>query len=134
MEYTRDKFIITDDRNKVQINEVHRLLRDSYWASDRDKDTIKTTIENSVCFSLFTNGKQIGFARVVTDFASVAYLADVIIDSYYRRQGLGKWLLETVLNDPRWSSKFKFLATDDAHKLYEKYGFSGSNKLMSTAI
>jgi len=134
MKYEKGDFHIYDEREKVQLEGVQALLKQSYWANERSIDVIKTSIENSVCFSLYKGAEQIGFARVVTDFASVAYLADVIIDEHYRQQGLGKWLTETMVNDPRWKDKFKFLVTDDAHSLYTRLGFSGSEKLMSTKV
>jgi ribosomal protein S18 acetylase RimI-like enzyme len=134
MKYEKNGFQIYDEREKIQLDKVVSLLRQSYWANERPVETIKLSIENSVCFSLFKNEEQIGFARVVTDFASVAYIADVIIEPKFRKQGLGKWLTETIANDLRWKEKFKFLVTDDAHGLYERTGFSNSEKLMSTKI
>lgn len=134
MKYEQGDFQIYDEREKVQLATVHTLLKQSYWANGRSIDVIKTSIENSVCFSLYKGEEQIGFARVVTDFASVAYLADVIIDEQYRGQGLGKWLTETMVNDSCWKDKFKFLVTDDAHGLYTRQGFRGSDKLMSTRV
>ncbi|WP_415904201.1 GNAT family N-acetyltransferase [Neptuniibacter sp. QD48_55] len=134
MKYEQGDFQIYDERDKVQLESVQALLKQSYWANDRSIDVIQTSIENSVCFSLYKGEEQIGFARVVTDFASVAYLADVIIDEHYRGQGLGKWLTETMVNDPRWKDKFKFLVTDDAHSLYTRLGFRGSEKLLSTKV
>lgn len=134
MHYENKNYQISDDRDEVQLDVVESLLRASYWASERSLETMKISIENSVCFSLFYSGIQVGFARVVTDFASVAYIADLIIHPEHRSKGVGKWMFGVIVNDPRWSSKFQFLATDDAHGLYEKFGFSGSNKLMSTKI
>ena len=132
--YSKGNYYIYDDRNKVQLDDVKSLLKQSYWASDRDVETIQISINNSICFSLFHNKKQIGFGRVVTDFASVAYISDVIIDSKHRTQGLGKWLVNTIVNDSRWKSKLQLLVTDDAHSLYEEFGFSSSHKLMSTKV
>jgi N-acetylglutamate synthase-like GNAT family acetyltransferase len=132
MKYEKNGFQIYDEREKIQLDKVVSLLRQSYWANERLIETIKLSIENSVCFSLFKNEEQIGFARVVTDFASIAYIADVIIDPVYRKMGLGKWLTGTIVNDPRWKSKFQFLVTDDAHGLYERIGFANSEKLLST--
>ena len=134
MHYENDNYRISDNREDIQLDKVESLLQSSYWASERSLETIKISIENSVCFSVFSEGVQIGFARVVTDFASVAYIADLIIHSEHRSKGLGKWLAEIIVNDPRWNSKFQFLATDDAHGLYKRFGFTGSNKLMSTKI
>ena len=106
------------------------LLSFSYWASERTLDVIEKSVEHSECFSLYDGKIQIGFARVVTDYATFGYIADVIVERKYRGQGLGKWLVETVVNDPRWKGKFLLLATDDAHCLYQKFGFKQSSKLM----
>lgn len=132
MQYHRKNYRISDDRKDIQLDKVEALLKKSYWANARSSDAIRVSIENSICFSVFVDDEQIGFARVVTDFASVAYIADIIINSKYRAKGLGKWLVEIIVNDTRWQSLFKILATDDAHGLYERHGFSCSGKLMGT--
>lgn len=134
MNYEYGNYRISDDRKEVQLDKVEPLLRSSYWASERPLETMKVSIENSICFSLFFDSIQVGFARVVTDFASVAYIADLIIHPDHRAKGIGKWMFEVIHSDSRWCSKFQFLATDDAHGLYEQFGFSGSSKLMSTKI
>jgi GNAT superfamily N-acetyltransferase len=134
MHYDNGCYRLSDNREEVELDSVESLLRSSYWASERSLETMKVSIANSVCFSLFCGDTQVGFARVVTDFASVAYIADLIIHPNHRAEGIGKWMFEVIVNDPRWRSKFQFLATDDAHGLYEKFGFSNSNKLMSTKI
>ncbi|WP_269620036.1 GNAT family N-acetyltransferase [Zhongshania sp. BJYM1] len=134
MYYEYEDYRISDDHEEIQLEIVESLLRSSYWASERSLETMKISIENSICFSLFFNGDQVGFARVVTDFASVAYIADLIIHPDHRSKGIGKWMFGVIVNDPRWCSMFQFLATDDAHGLYEQFGFSGSTKLMSTKI
>ena len=134
MIYEKGKYRLSDDRNSVQFNNVEALLRLSYWAKDRPLDTIKVSIENSICFSLFYEDDQVGFGRVVTDFASVAYIADLIIQPEHRGHGLGKCMFAHISGDPRWCDKFQFLATDDAHALYAQFGFAGSSKLMSTKI
>jgi hypothetical protein len=90
MKYQNDDYSISDDREAVQLDRVAALLKTSYWANERDLETIKTSINNSICFSLLHHHEQVGFARVVTDMASVAYIADVIIDSSHRGKGLGK--------------------------------------------
>lgn len=134
MDFTRENFRISDRKEQIQFDRVEGLLKNSYWASERSAETIFMSIEHSICFSLFCDNVQIGFARVVTDFATVAYICDVIIAPEYRGKGLGKWLVDVLVNDSRWSQKFQFLATNDAHCLYEKFGFSGSHKLMSTKV
>lgn len=131
---SKGDYHIYDDRNKIQLDKVESLLRESYWANERDIDTIKVSIKNSICFSLLYKGTQIGFGRVVTDFSSVVYISDVIIASEHRSKGLGKWLVETMVNDSRWKGIFQLLVTDDAHSLYGRFGFSSNNQLMSTKV
>ncbi|PKG38281.1 GNAT family N-acetyltransferase [Psychromonas sp. Urea-02u-13] len=134
MKYEKNEYSIYDERDKVQLDKVESLLRGSYWASERSIEDIKISIENSVCFSLFNAEQQIGFARVVTDFASVAYIADVIINPDFRQKGLGKWLTQVVVNDKRWKTKLQLLVTDDAHTLYQRLGLSNSDKLLSSQV
>ena len=128
--HSKDNFIIHTTRNNVDINRVKELLSQSYWAANRTLKDIKLSIKHSECFSLYDGQLQVGFARVVTDYSTFGYIADVIIDPDYRGIGLGKWMVELVVNDKRWCSKFLLLATDDAHNLYQKYGFKQSPKLM----
>jgi N-acetylglutamate synthase-like GNAT family acetyltransferase len=123
MEWKRNEYWITDDAHKANLNVIHRLLSTSYWAATRSRETIQKTIERSLCFSLYKQDVQIGFARVVTDFATVGWLGDVIIDLAYRGQGLGKWLVETIVSDERLKSLALILSTRDAHTLYAQYGF-----------
>jgi GNAT superfamily N-acetyltransferase len=100
-------------------------LRQSYWAEGIPIEIVKRSIENSLCFGVYKTSQQIGFARLVTDYATFAYLADVFILESFRGQGLSKWLMETIVSHPdlqglrRW-----MLATRDAHELYRKYGFT----------
>ena len=130
MKILMDDYYITDDSSAVNIAAVKGLLSKSYWAEKRTLKTIKESIKHSVCFSLYKKDKQIGFARMVTDYSTFGYLADVIIEEEYRGKGLGKWLVDTIINDKRWCGVFLMLATKDAHKLYEKYGFKNSERLM----
>jgi len=126
MEWNRDEFTISTDRNRLQIEAIHRFLsEESYWASNRTQAQTETAIKNSLPFGVYKGENQIGFARVVTDYATFAYLGDVYILEEFRGQGLSKWLMETIVGHPdlqgfrRW-----VLATKDAHTLYEKYGFT----------
>ncbi|MGF1866451.1 GNAT family N-acetyltransferase [Enterovibrio norvegicus] len=130
MTYNREGFSISNDENKVDVIRLKALLAGSYWAHDRDIDTIARSIKHSECFSLCDNDYFVGFARVVTDYSTFAYVADVIVDPDYRGKGLGKWLVDTVVNDARWKGQLMMLATDDAHALYERHGFSNSQKFM----
>lgn len=100
------------------------LARDSYWARKRTVEQTKTALENSVCFGLYHKDNQIGFARVVSDHATFAYLGDVFILAEFRGQGLSKWLMETVVSHPDLQGLRRWvLATRDAHGLYEQFGF-----------
>jgi GNAT superfamily N-acetyltransferase len=123
--WQREELIISTDQGKLQLEEIYAYLSRSYWAAGRPKDTVKRSIQNSLCFGLFDAGRQIGFARVVTDYATFAYLCDVYVLEEYQGQGLGKWLMSVVMSHPelqglrRWS-----LATRDAHGLYRQFGFS----------
>jgi GNAT superfamily N-acetyltransferase len=130
MVYIRENFTIYDEVDFVDLVKVQELLSTSYWASQRTLKVTEKSIENSECFSLYDGQAQIGFARVVSDYSTFAYIADVIIEQSYRGGGLGKWLVDVVVNDVRWKGKFLMLATDDAHGLYEKHGFKQSPKLM----
>ncbi len=130
MEWKRNEYWITDDSNEANLDVIHRLLLTSYWASNRNKEIIQKSVAHSLCFSLYRYDVQIGFARVVTDFATFGWLADVIIEPEHRGQGLGKWLMETIVSDERLRNLSLVLGTRDADKLYEKYGFRKDSRLM----
>ena len=126
MEWQRASFTITDDRDRVDVAVVVRLLHEqTYWARDIPPDAIRRAIDNSLCCSILEGEDFVGFARCITDHAGFGYLEDVIIDSNYRGRGVGQWLLDCMLAHPTVSSLKKLmLATEDAHGLYEKYGFA----------
>ena len=126
MQWQRNGMIIVDDSSQVDLDVVYDLLKKTYWAKDRSKETIAKTIENSLCFSVFKNDKQIGFARVVTDFATFSWIAEVIIEPRFRRQGIGKFLMQCVTQHPAIKSTTQTLRTRDAHGLYEKFNFERS--------
>jgi len=123
MEVVFKDFLISDDKGKLQINKICHLLNNSYWAENRPREIIEKSIVNSICFGVYHNNSQIGFARCVTDYATVYWLADVVIDTEYRKQGVGKALMEVVINYEELKGCFGVLATKDAHGLYEQYGF-----------
>ncbi len=124
MEIQFQEYIISDDKNKIQLDSVCQLLSTTYWAGKRSRSTIEKSISHSLCFGVYHNERQIGFARCVTDFATVYWLADVIIHNDYRKSGLGKKLVEAVVKHEQLKNCFGILGTKDAHGLYEKYGFS----------
>ena len=126
MDWQNGEFTISTDPNRLQTDAIHKFLsEESYWANKRTKEQTERAIKNSLPFGVYKGENQIGFARVVTDYATFAYLGDVYILNEFRGQGLSKWLMETIVGHPdlqgfrRW-----VLATKDAHTLYEKYGFT----------
>lgn len=123
MERTFGEYTISDDKEKIQLDRVCALLGDTYWASGRPKERIAKSIGSSLCFGVYLDGRQVGFARCVTDYATMYWLADVIIDSSHRNRGLGKALVESAVNHERLQGCVGILGTRDAHTLYEKYGF-----------
>jgi GNAT superfamily N-acetyltransferase len=125
-EYRRDDYVISTDRARLDLNVIHDYLSNSsYWAVGRKLETVKRAVENSLSFGLYERERQIGFARVVTDYATFAWLADVFVLEPYQGRGLGTWLVEVILAHPelqgfrRWT-----LATKDAHEVYRRFGFS----------
>ncbi|MBA2621056.1 MAG: GNAT family N-acetyltransferase [Acidobacteria bacterium] len=125
-EWQSGEFTISTDRKRLQIDAIHKFLKEeSYWAKERTHEQTETAIKNSLPFGVYQSENLIGFARVVTDYATFAYLGDVFILEEFRGQGLSKWLMETILshsdlqNFRRW-----ILATKDAHALYARFGFA----------
>jgi GNAT superfamily N-acetyltransferase len=125
MEWLRDNFTVTCDRARLDVAVITEFLASSYWAAGISAATVRKSIEHSMCFGLLDGERQIGFARVITDCAAFAYLADVFVLPEYRRRGLARWMIECALGHPdlqglrRW-----MLATRDAHELYAKLGFT----------
>lgn len=119
------KFTISTDKTRLQVPVIHEFLsQESYWARGRSIEQTKTAIENSICFGVYQGERQIGFARVVSDCATFAYLGDVFIIEEFRGQGVSKWLMETIISHPELQGLRRWvLATRDAHALYEKFGF-----------
>lgn len=124
-EWQNGEFIISTDRTRLQIEAIHRFLsEESYWAQNRTKEQTLTAIKNSLPFGVYTGENQIGFARVVTDYATFAYLGDVYILENFRGKGLSKWLMDVIVGHPELQDFRRWvLATRDAHTLYEKFGF-----------
>ena len=120
------EFEISTDKSRLDLEMIHRFLSEkSYWAKNRTLEQTKTAIENSICFGLYEERRQIGFARVVTDKATFAYLGDVFVLDEFRGEGLGKWLMETVISHAEIQGLRRWvLATRDAHGLYEQFGFT----------
>ena len=125
MEWQRDNYIISTDVSKINLPIVHHYLsNDSYWAQQIPLGVVIRSIENSLCFGVYDGQAQIGFARIISDFATFAYLADVFILPEYRGRGLSKWLMDVIISYPQLQGLRRFLlATRDAHTLYSQFGF-----------
>lgn len=127
MEWQReDGLTISDDRSRLDLDRICGWLAESYWAGDRERSVIERSMQNSMPFGVYTaDGVQIGLARAITDGASFAWLADVVVDDAWRGRGVGTWLVGTVVDHLRANGVPRFLlATRDAHGVYEKIGFS----------
>jgi GNAT superfamily N-acetyltransferase len=125
MELKRGEYTISCDAKRLDVGVVHRFLQKSYWAPNVTEDVVRRSIEHSLCFGVYHQETQVGFARVITDYATFAYLADVFIVEPHRGHGLGKWLIEAVVSHPHLNGLRRWiLLTRDAHDLYRKYGFT----------
>jgi len=117
--------LVSTDRSRLDLDVIHGFLSGSYWATGISRDTVERSIEHSLCFGAHDGGRQVGFARVITDRATFAYLADVFVLESHRGRGVGKRLMECIVSHPelhglrRWT-----LFTRDAHGLYRQYGFA----------
>lgn len=124
-EYREGAYLISTDRARLDVGAIHRFLAGSYWAKGIPLEVVRRSVENSLCFGLYAGAEQVGFARVVTDYATFAWLSDVFIAKPHRGRGLSKWLMECVRGHPglqgirRWT-----LVTADAPGLYGKSGFA----------
>jgi GNAT superfamily N-acetyltransferase len=126
VESRRGDFVISTDLDRLDLDVIHGFLTNCYWAKGIPREVVARSIEHSLCFGVYDgNGAQIGFARVVSDFATVAYLGDVFVLESHRGRGLSKWMMECITQHPalhglrRW-----ILLTRDAHGLYSQFGFA----------
>ena len=124
-EWRRGDYLISTDPALLDLHVIHEYLSvSSYWASGRPLEVVRRSIENSLPFGVFKGSAQIGFARVVTDYATFVWLADVFVLPAFQSEGVGKWLIEAIVAHPRLQGLRRWiLATKDAHGLYSKYGF-----------
>ncbi len=120
----RDSFIISSDKEKLDIEMIYEFLRQSYWANQRSLTQVEESIKHSLCFGVYKQETQIGFARLITDYSTFSYLADVFILPDYRNFGLGKWLMETIFNIEELKNIRCMLLTTNAQKLYEQFQFA----------
>ena len=125
-EFWKDNLLISTDPNRLQIEMICDFLSRTHWAQSQSRQATERAIANSLCYGVYDGDKQIGFARVVTDFATFAWIADVFILEEYRGRGLAKWLMSCILVHPELQSMRGWvLATRDAHGLYQQFGFVG---------
>ena len=125
-ELRSDRFVMSTDPERLNVNVVHSYLAQrSYWARGIPREVVERALRHSLCFGIYEGASQVGFARVITDRATYAYLCDVFILESHRRQGLGKWLVRCVLAHPDLQGLRRItLATQDAHELYRPFGFA----------
>jgi GNAT superfamily N-acetyltransferase len=126
MEQMTDSYTISTDKGKINVSYTHQFLStQSYWAANIPREVVERSIEGSMCFVVLHDGEQVGFARVITDGATFAYLADVFIDPAHRSKGLSKRLMQAIMDHPSLQGLRRFLlATRDAHALYKQFGFT----------
>lgn len=123
-EFHKGLFLISTDKTKLDLRLIHDFLRQSYWAKNILYEKVEKSIEHSLCFGIYEGDRQIGFARVITDFARIAHLADVFVLQAYRGRGLGQWLMACIMSFPDLQTIDKWtLQTKDAHDFYRKYQF-----------
>jgi N-acetylglutamate synthase-like GNAT family acetyltransferase len=128
-EWARGEYLISTDKSKIDVTVVHQFLSQSYWAKGISQSIMQKSIENSLCFAVYHKQVLVGFARVISDFATFSYLADVFIVPEERGKGLSKWLMQVIMNHPGLQGLRRFLlATRDAHSLYAQFGFTALDK------
>ncbi len=124
LEARRGSFLISTDPARLDLDTICGFLSRSYWARQRTRERIEASLQHSLVFGVYDGQRQIGMARIVTDYATFAWLCDVFVDEAYRGRGIGKWLLENVVTCPELQGlKRILLVTDDAQELYAQYGF-----------
>ncbi|MGV8906276.1 MAG: GNAT family N-acetyltransferase [Acetobacterium sp.] len=125
-----DNYTISDDKTKLQIDEIKKLMEQTYWAKKRSKEICEKTIEHSACYGVYDeNDLQIGFARVITDYVTTFYLCDVIIDKDHRGKRLGKRLVTHIIEDEMYKDLYGLLVTSNAHRFYEPLGFKRDSRI-----
>lgn len=125
VERRRGEYVASSDRARVDVHAVHAFLATSYWAEGIPLETVRRSIEHSLCFGVYHGDRQVGFARAITDRATYAYLADVYVLEAHRGHGLARLLMECVMAHPALQGLRRFsLVTRDAHGLYERFGFA----------
>ena len=124
LNYKNDNLLISTDKSKLDLALIQQVLDKTYWAKNISKETIQKSIDNCLSYGIYEDDKQVGFARVITDYCTFAYLSDVFIIPSHQKSGLSKWLMESILKHPDLQNLRRFvLLTKDAHELYRQFGF-----------
>jgi GNAT superfamily N-acetyltransferase len=125
MEYQRGEYLISTSRERLNLDVVHGFLTNCYWAKGIPREVVARSIEHALCFGIYDHrGEQVGFARVISDFATIAYIGDVFVLEKHRGHGLGKWLMQCITDHPALQDLRRWiLTTRDAHGLYSQFGF-----------
>jgi GNAT superfamily N-acetyltransferase len=124
-EYQRGELLISTDPSKLDVDAIHRFLSTSYWETEGiSRETIERSIRGSLCFGIYDRGQQVGFARVVSDGATFAYLCDDYVLESHRGQGLGKWLMQSIFGHPDLQHLHRWVVVTRDTRLYEKFGFA----------
>lgn len=124
VEHRRESYLVSTDRGKLDLDVIHTFLTSCYWCPGIPREVVARSIQGSLCFGVYEGERQVGFARVITDYATYGYIADIFILESHRGRGLSKWMMECIMGHPalqglrRWS-----LVTRDAHGLYQPFGF-----------
>ncbi len=135
MEWTQAEFTLTDDPPANSLEATYQLLSHTYWAQNRPLEKVAGMVANSLCLYLL-NGtqQQIGFARVISDYATTGWITDVVVADAYRGQGLGGWMITCLMAHPKVRGNQFILQTKDAHRFYQQFGFEQNLALMSTRV
>ena len=124
IESVRGEYVISTDRSRIDVAAVHAFLSQTYWSPGIPEDVVRRGIAGAICFGIYRGSEQVGFARVITDQATYAYLSDVYVLESHRGRGLSKWLMEVIMSHPSLQGLRRFaLSTRDAHGLYRQFGF-----------
>lgn len=120
-----NRYSISTDSSRFDLDLIHDFLTKCYWAEGIPRDVVQRSIENALCFGVFEDDRQVGFARVISDYATYAYVGDVFILESHRGRGLGKQLMRAIMSHPRLQNLRRWsLVTQDAHELYQQFGFT----------
>lgn len=125
-----NQYLISDDKSLLDVETIKAFLSRSYWANKRTAERVEKSIQNSLCYGVYNGSEQVGFARVVTDYATMYWLCDVFIDEEHRGRGIGKQLVQSLTTSDELRDLHGILGTKDAYELYEQFGFASDKERM----